>query len=52
MQLNFAPEAQPTGVQARLAQVLNLVRIGYQYGFIPYVIYLGLFLLNYFLLVT
>lgn len=43
MQLNFAPEPEmvPTGVKARLAQLLSVARFGYQYGFIPYVVYLG-----------
>ncbi|KAH9391047.1 Tomm7p [Tyrophagus putrescentiae] len=44
MQLNFGVEAEPelSGVKARLAQIMGLVRVGYQYGFIPYVIYLGI----------
>lgn len=44
MQLNFPgmeQEPEPSGVKARLAQILSLVRVSYQYGFIPYVIYLG-----------
>lgn len=44
MQFNIAPEpqARPTGAKARLAQLLSVIRFGYQYGFIPYVVYLGM----------
>ncbi|KAI2810327.1 Tomm7p [Blomia tropicalis] len=44
MQFNFQMEAEPepSGIKARLAKLLSLARFGYQYGFIPYVIYLGI----------
>lgn len=43
MQLNFQmePEPQPSGVKARMVQILGLIRFGYQLGFIPWVVYLG-----------
>lgn len=43
MQFKLAMEPELTGVKARLNNVLNLVRMSYQYGFVPYVIYLGKF---------
>ncbi|KAH7639589.1 translocase of outer membrane 7 [Dermatophagoides farinae] len=42
MQLNFQMEPEPTGARARLNNVLKVCRVVYQYGFIPYVIYLGI----------
>ena len=50
MQLNFGPQKEPeySGAKKVLATAISTVRIGYQYGFIPYVIYLGMLLFSYF----
>ncbi|UXI23323.1 hypothetical protein NH340_JMT09266 [Sarcoptes scabiei] len=38
----FSLQPEPTGAKARLNNLLQIVRVVYQYGFIPYVIYLGI----------
>lgn len=41
MQFDLAFEPEPKGIKARLNNMLKVSRFFFQYGFIPYVIFLG-----------